>query len=292
MKKIHKLFLGVSLTLALCFGFSVYAYANTTGIVTGEVVNVRSSNEIVPGNRVTRIGRGERIKIHGAYGDFFRVTIDDKEDVYIAREWVQIRETHGVISAAFAWAYCQPGESGGRPAALIREGERIIVTSSYEDWYGVRVGGSVAFIRKAYVKISDFIEDEQLPTARVGNAIGLEIARNALNYLGTQYVWGGTTPNGFDCSGFMIYLFTPHGVTLNRRSTEMARNGEYVPKNEISAGDMVFFSGNGSNRVSHVGLYIGSGQFIHSSTFGVGVIISNLSSPYNVRNFVTARRVI
>jgi cell wall-associated NlpC family hydrolase len=116
------------------------------------------------------------------------------------------------------------------------------------------------------------------------------VVEMAMNYLGTPYRWGGVSPNGFDCSGFMIYLLSYFGVNLNRVSRDMARNGVFVNRNELCLGDLVFFANGGTRNIDHVGMYIGDGRFIHSSTYGTGVVINYVNNPW--MNFITARRVL
>jgi len=289
MRRLIKLVLGGILALGLSIGITAVTYAGTFAMVTGERVNVRAYGEINDGNRLFQVNRGQRIEIHGICGDFFRATVSGTSDVYISREWVQIRETRGTVLSPFTWAYDLPGQIGGAPSTMLAVGEVITVKSTFENWYGVIIGESTAFIERTHVETPYFVYN--LPTARIGSSLADEIVNTAMQYLGTRYVWGGTGPNGFDCSGFMVYLFSPHGITLNRHSGDMARNGIYVPRNELMPADLVFFS-NGGSRISHVGMYIGGGYFIHSSTTSTGVIISSMYTAFNVRNYVTARRVI
>lgn len=107
------------------------------------------------------------------------------------------------------------------------------------------------------------------------------IVATACNYLGTPYVWGGTTPRGFDCSGFTSYVFRKKGIYLPRTSYEQARVGERVSRSNLKAGDLVCFPG-------HVGIYIGNDQFIHAPHPGSHVKIDSLSSR---RNFTCGRRI-
>jgi cell wall-associated NlpC family hydrolase len=108
--------------------------------------------------------------------------------------------------------------------------------------------------------------------------------------IGTPYRSAGTTTNGFDCSGFTMYVFNKLGVDLPHQSGSQARLGKKVAKDDLIPGDLVFFNTNGRG-ISHVGIYVGDGKFAHSSS-SKGVTISGLSDSYYSKRYVTARRIM
>lgn len=113
----------------------------------------------------------------------------------------------------------------------------------------------------------------------------------AKKMLGVPYRYGGTSPStGFDCSGFMQYVFKDT-ISLPRTSNDMAQVGKKVSRSDLKAGDMVFFAHSGS-RISHVGMYLGAGQFIHSPSTGKTIEITSMNSKYWSGRFITARRVV
>ena len=109
-----------------------------------------------------------------------------------------------------------------------------------------------------------------------------EVLNIGRRYLGTPYLWGGTTPSGFDCSGFTQYVFRQVGVNLPRTSREQIHAGQRVNRGDMRAGDLVFFG----NPIHHVGIYAGGGQMIHSPTHGQGVTFTSIS----VMSFAGAAR--
>ncbi len=104
------------------------------------------------------------------------------------------------------------------------------------------------------------------PASQYGGVVGI-----AMQYLGIPYVWGGSTPAGFDCSGFVAYVYAQVGVSLPHHAASMYGYGTPVSQSDLQAGDLVFFSGLG-----HVGIYVGGGQYIHSPHTGDVVKISSI----------------
>jgi peptidoglycan DL-endopeptidase CwlO len=120
-----------------------------------------------------------------------------------------------------------------------------------------------------------------------------EVVRIAKSNLGVPYVWGGTTPKGFDCSGFMTYVFGKVGIDLPRTSSEQySRAGVKVSKSDLQPGDLVFFEKTYSKAgVTHAGIYIGNNEFI-SATSSKGIKIDSLSSTYWGPKYYGAKRVL
>jgi peptidoglycan DL-endopeptidase CwlO len=112
--------------------------------------------------------------------------------------------------------------------------------------------------------------DPNLASSQYGGVVGI-----ALQYLGVPYVWGGSSPSGFDCSGFVSYVYAQVGVSLPHHAASIWNYGSYVPRDQLQAGDLVFFNGLG-----HMGIYIGGDQFVHAPHTGDVVKISSLSGYY------------
>jgi glucan-binding YG repeat protein len=118
-----------------------------------------------------------------------------------------------------------------------------------------------------------------------------ETATNiALDYVGVPYVYGGSSPNGFDCSGLVNYTYKQAGVTLPRTAAELYTKGQAVAKDSLKEGDLVFFATTNTSRVSHVGIYMENGQFVHAGTSGVAV--DSLSTRYWTKTFVGSKRIV
>ena len=116
----------------------------------------------------------------------------------------------------------------------------------------------------------------------------LELAQQQL---GTPYVYGGSRPGGFDCSGFLYYLYGQHGMSIHRTASAQLQDGIVVAKDGMQVGDLVFFREAWSGYpASHIGIYAGNNQIIHAGSRGI--CYADLDSPYFAENYLCARRVI
>lgn len=165
-------------------------------------------------------------------------------------------------------------------------GEKAYIIGFNCGWYKVQYNGSTGYIR------SDLMELTEKPIYNsTGSYIsaGQELVNYAMNFLGTPYVWGGTTTSGFDCSGFTKYVYQQYGYTLNRTAAQQLGNGYSV--SNLEPGDLVFFNNTYSTSAaaSHVGIYAGDNQFIHAASGGVK--ITSLSDSYYASRYIGARRI-
>lgn len=160
-------------------------------------------------------------------------------------------------------------------------GRTAKVLGVLDGWYQIETG----YICGDYVRE---VDAEEVQNASKGQ----EIADYALQFLGYRYVYGGSSPSGFDCSGFTSYIYKQFGYSLYRSASDQLKNGVAVSREELQPGDLVLFRKNTSRPASHVGLYIGNNQFIHASTSKVGVIISRMSDSYYTTGFVGGRRIV
>lgn len=181
---------------------------------------------------------------------------------------------------------------------LLPYGSSVALYEQVGSWYKIDFMDQVGYIFGDYIKIKEEKEAQeqakQEQAAQEAAAAARDAQINSLidtakSYIGTPYVYGGSTPSGFDCSGFVKYVYGQIGISLSRTSYTQANEGTYVAYEDLMPGDIVCF---GSGSISHVGIYVGDGQFIHSPRTGYSVCIAPLSGgSYNGR-FRFARRII
>lgn len=176
------------------------------------------------------------------------------------------------------------GPGTGYPkAGTLHAGKVVEILDESNGWYKVDGG----YISAEYTVIAD-------PSS---TSKGQEIADYALQFVGYPYMYGGSTPKGFDCSGFTLYIFGQFGYSLPHSASNQWFNcGEYVERADLQPGDLVLFSDpsrTNGKACSHVGIYIGNGQFVHASSGSSGkyVRISSLTEGYYSKYYKGAKRL-
>jgi cell wall-associated NlpC family hydrolase len=135
------------------------------------------------------------------------------------------------------------------------------------------------------------IEPAFHPVSPARTALLARVRASALRYLGTPYVWGGTTPSGVDCSGLVHLVYAPYVANLPRTSYDQWTAGVAVDRADLAVGDLVFFNTDGTG-ASHVGIYIGDGQFVHPAASAQRVVVDRLDAPYYLTRYLGARRIL
>ena len=216
------------------------------------------------------------------------LTISEKADVAIGYGLVKTGgSTLNVRSG--------PGTSYAKVTSLY-DGNVVSIVGIDSGWYKITTSSGVTgYVSSDYMvtcKDSAGSRGDDTATTSSSSSLGQQIVDYAKQYLGVPYVYGGNGPNSFDCSGFTTYVYRHFGYTLNRTASGQLSNGVSVSKSELQPGDLVFFKDGGSKPVSHVGIYIGGGQFIHASTSTYEVRINDLTSGYYNNVYVYARRIL
>lgn len=171
---------------------------------------------------------------------------------------------------------------------------QVEVISTNGGWSKIQVGSTVGYVSSKYLSDTKTSSSDSSTNTGSASTSANKVVSYAKSLLGKPYVWGAEGPNSFDCSGFTYYVFKNSvNITLPRTSSEQSTYGTTVSKSNLKVGDLVFFDTDGENNgnVSHVGIYIGSNQFIHSSSSKGKVVISDFTTYYN-NAFVRAKRVL
>ncbi len=269
----------------------------------------------------------EVVIILGKTGNWYKVLYNLKEG-YMYGDYLNVTTVenvelgYGKVNYAGVNMRTGPG-TGYKSIGKSYTGDLAYIIGINQQWFKVIWNDSICYIRSDYLDLTEYpYENRGWPKSplffRGGNSTGVpvsvsafknspnyigsngsssaaaegnQIVATAKKYIGVPYLWAGNSPDGFDCSGFTQYVFGKHGISLNRTTTDQYRQGSFVPKSDLRAGDLVFFQNTYKAGISHVGIYIGNGQFIHVSS-SRGVVISSLSESYYVTRYYGARRVI
>ena len=179
----------------------------------------------------------------------------------------------------------------------LNKGDVVAVTGIDNGWYKISFNGQTGYVRSDYMTITKEAlssRGTEAAAASAASSKGSEIVAYAKQYLGVKYVYAGASSKGFDCSGYTMYVMKHFGYNLPHTATGQMGYGTSVAKSALQPGDLVFFcdpSRSGGKAASHVGIYIGSNQFIHASSGGGKVQIDSLSKAYYAKYYVGARRL-
>ena len=261
------------------------------GCTTGSSLRLRAEAS-TDSAIVTQLDKSVAVAILGKQDGWYYVSYDGNNG-YLSADYV-IEDQDGVFTAdgrvnGDGVNVRAEASADAESLATVNTGSAVTVNGFADGWYAVTCQyGTTGYIR------SDFVDLTSASAA--GSASG--VVSIAKQYLGTRYSYGGASPSGFDCSGFTMYCFQQMGVSLPHSATSQWQSGagqKITSTSGLQSGDLVFFcdpSRSKGKACSHAGIYIGGGQFIHSSSSkSGGVIISDLTSGYYNTYFVGGMRI-
>ena len=315
------LFIGIFTPMAKAAGGSL-----KTGIAFVTATNLRLRSG--PGKSYSTLAyasNGEVVVLLGRSGDWYQVNYN-LQTGYMHKDYLNVttRENaelgYGTVNGSRV--NIRSGPSTGYSAiAKANTGDRAYIIGINNQWFKVIYGEQIGYIRSDYLDLTEYpYENAASPNTplffRGGKSTGIAPSASALNsgsgsgsgsgsanttgqkivasakeYLGVPYVWGGTSPAGFDCSGLVQYVFAAHGISLPRTTKQQWTAGTAISRSELKVGDLVFFANTYTSGISHVGIYIGDNQFIHASS-SKGVIISSLSNTYWASHYYGCRTLL
>lgn len=263
--------------------------AGKTGVVTGSEVNFRSAPSTDAGI-LASLAEGTQIAISSVDNGWCKASCNGQEGYvsaeYVAVDGIPLVDPKGLITGSCVNIRSAPSTDASI-LGKVYAGKLVDLISLQNDWYAINYNGSTGYISGDYLKVY---------TGSAASGAGASIVETAMSYLGTPYSYGGASPKGFDCSGFTMYVFSLFGYSLPHSATsQWNSSGVYVEKSDLQPGDLVLFNDparNAGKACSHVGIYIGDNQFIHSSSSrSGGVIISSLGENYYSSYYKGAKRV-
>ena len=235
------------------------------GEINDYCVNLRSGPD-TSYSIVNQAYEGEEAYIIGLNCGWYKVIFED-DVCYVRSDLLDLTE------------YPYENRSSSKSPIFFRGGKSI---GAYPSADALANGGSSA----------DESDDDDYYEDSSSSSIGQQMADMAESFVGYSYVWGGSSPStGFDCSGLTYYIARQFGFTTARGSESQYSYGTYVEKEDLQPGDYVFFANTYTYGISHCGVYIGDGNFVHASGSTVGVVISSLDSAYYIEHYHGARRL-
>lgn len=294
--------------------------------ITGSGLRLRS-NATTSSSVLDSASKGEVAVVVSKQGDWYRV-IYNLQEGYMHSDYLSVltRENaelgYGKVNGSAVNLRSGPS-TAYKTVAQASKGDKAYILGINQGWYKVIYGEKICYIRSDFMDLTEFpYENKDSAKSpiffRNGKSTGIPVSASALKAaqdpdykeedenqptlgeqmvavaktcLGIPYVWGGESPSGFDCSGLVYYVLKTLGHSPYRTASSQYKMGTYVSKDNLQPGDLVFFQGTSTSGISHVGIYVGDGQFIHAPHTGDVVKYSDLSSGYYANHYYGARRI-
>ncbi len=292
------------LCLAIPAALTISSLAVSIGSVDVDALNVRSSAS-TSSSVVTVAHGGDEVIILEKIGTWYKVNYRYKVG-YMAANYLLLSETDevsevtGIVTGSVVNVRSNPGTSN-QVVSQIRSGTYVDIIGAEGGWYKIKHSSTEGYIHPGYLQIKKAPNSGAVLPATTdlpANSAEVSDSRTALvnfakQYIGTKYAYSGKSPTtGFDCSGFVYYVFKNYGYTLNPGASTQMDAVKSISKADLLPGDLVFFNAGGARRASHVGIYVGDNKFIHAVSYGKTLRITSMSQSYYTKYFVGAGRVL
>jgi cell wall-associated NlpC family hydrolase len=283
-----------ALLAALMAGILSFQSLAVSGVVNcSSVLNFRQSASL-NGEILGKIPSGTKIDINSITDNWCNITYNGTSG-FVYASYVQVEKTVATVKANGGLNLRAGADVSAGKLAVIPNGAKVEILSSKNGWSNILYNSINGYVASNYLVTGDTVSRSLAERTGYSSNTADDLVTYAKSFLGVPYVYGGASPKGFDCSGYVQYVYAHLGYTLPRTATSQAASSlcVAVTKSELLPGDLVFFKLPGySKPIGHVGIYVGEGKFIHASSPGDVVKYSSLSSSYYTRNYVTARRII
>ena len=303
MSRVRKLIATACVFTALAALSFTSASAVLVGTVTASNLNVRSQPS-TSAHIIDTVPYGTVFDVKSYADDWITIYFGD-QIAYVSADYCAVsdvppgsvvqpwekednstKKTAGEITGSVVNFRAGPSTS----AAVIGKfysGTLVNILEPGDSWYKVEYNGTVGYVSADYIALYDGSS-----RGESSSSTGQQVIAYAERFLGTPYVYGGSSPSGFDCSGFVKYITDHFGYNLSRTATAQYNQLSKVSKSNLKVGDLVFFSGPGSSKITHVGIYAGANRFIHSPSPGKCVRYDRLDSSYYTRYYYGAARYL
>lgn len=296
------------------------------GFVTADALRLRSSAS-TGAKTLDKAPKNDCVVVISKDGDWYKVNYNLQEG-YMHSDYLKVLTVenaelgYGKVTGSSVNLRSGPSTSFGS-VGKASTGDKCYILGLNNGWYKVIYKETICYIRSDFLELTEIPYENQAspnspkffrggkstgvtPSASAlsgsssanassgstgSSASGSQILAEAQKYLGVPYVYGGASPSGFDCSGFVYYVLKQSGFSPSRTLNILYQMGSSVKKADLKAGDIVFFANTYGSGLSHVGIYAGNGEFIHAPNSRSTVSYSDLTCGYWANHYYGARRM-
>jgi len=255
------------------------------------LLNLRSG----PGSDTELLGTlpsGTQVQMLELQGEWMKVLTPEKKEAYVFAEYVADTKppVYNYVNVNLLNVRSGPGSDHDIITTIPRS-TRVQVLEQQGEWLKVIIkDNQEAFVYAPYMVASQDLVTRAASVQTYNQSLASQIIEYAKQFVGVPYVYGGSSPKGFDCSGFTKYVYGKFKIYLPRSANDYSVVGTKVSRTDLKPGDILLFDRYGSESLGHVGIYLGNDQFIHASSSKKKVVIMRLSG-YRAK-YLGARRVI
>ena len=265
--------------------------SETTKYVSSEVVNLRS-DESTSSSSLAKLTKGTEVTVVSERNGWSKVNVDGKSG-YVASSLLSERKPEDVTSRGLEEARQELAEREEQEVEQQPQQEntqqQAEQTTQQAEQTTQQTETTQQPVQQEEKRIEQQVKEEsKVQTQAQSSNKGQDVVNYALQFKGSRYVYGGTSPKGFDCSGFTQYVYKHFGVSLNRTAASQTSNGKSVSRSNLQPGDIIMF---GKSGINHVGIYMGGGKIVHAANPSRGVTTDTINSGYYNTNYVCARRI-
>ena len=301
---------------ALCVT-TINASANSTGIVNTSALNVRSGAG-TKHSIINKVYKGNKVEILSTSNGWHKIKLSNGSTGWVSSQYITLNSSNSnpsinednSVSAkkgTVNTSSLNVRKGAGTNYSIITKiskGTFVEILSTSNGWYKVKLSNSsTGWVSSQYITLNSSnenttdtkpeIKPESTPENSTSSNKVNAVISLAKEQIGKPYVWGAAGPDSFDCSGLTSYVYkNAANYILPRSSSAQATVGTTIIRSNLKPGDLIFSSTNGTGNVSHVGIYIGDDQMIHSPKPGENVKIVNINTSYWNKVFLHAKRVL